>query len=131
MEVKIINEELFAEMFARASRHVRHRDWFDLRNSADDGSQRMMVAVLPTDGPDRIARHENTSESFMLLKGRMDVMLYDMQSDGSFVETQRIHLCPAEGNVGIQIPKGVWHSVEVFENSVFFESKDGPYIPGK
>lgn len=131
MKPLIINEELFSIMLDRASHHERKRDWLDMRNSPDDNSQRMMVAVLPTDGPDRIQRHEETSESFVLLKGRMDVMFYELQPDNSFRETNRIHLSSSNGNIGVQIPSVVWHSVEVFEDSVFFESKDGKYKPVK
>lgn len=45
----------------------------------------------------------------------------------SYREVQRIHLNPAEGKYGCQIPKGAWHTVEVIEPSVIFEAKDGAY----
>lgn len=38
-------------------------------------------------------------------------------------------LCPAKGQYGVQIPKGAWHTIEVFEESTIFESKDGKYMP--
>jgi hypothetical protein len=31
----------------------------------------------------------------------------------------------------MQIPQGVWHTVNVIEPSVIFEAKDGVYIPIK
>lgn len=34
-------------------------------------------------------------------------------------------LCPAEGTYGIQVPAGVWHTVEALEPSVILEVKDG------
>ena len=42
-----------------------------------------------------------------------------------FVETARFRICPREGKYGIQIPKGAWHSIEVYEASTIFEAKDG------
>ena len=42
-------------------------------------------------------------------------------------EVQRIRLCPAEGKYGCQVPKGAWYTVEVIEQSVIFEAKDGAY----
>ena len=32
-----------------------------------------------------------------------------------------------EGRFGCQVPKGVWHTVEVIEPSVIYEAKDGRY----
>lgn len=42
-------------------------------------------------------------------------------------EVRRIRLCPAEARYGCQIPKGVWHNVDVIEPSVVFEGRDGAY----
>ena len=48
--------------------------------------------------------------------------------DGAwFKETARFRVCPREGKYGIQVPKGVWHTVEVYESSTIFEAKDGKY----
>ncbi len=41
----------------------------------------------------------------------------------------RVTLCPEDGTYGIQIPKGTWHTVEVYKPSAIFEAKDGKYIP--
>ncbi len=42
----------------------------------------------------------------------------------------RLHdLCPAEGRFGLQIPKGMWHTVIVNEPCIIFEAKDGAYQP--
>ena len=42
-------------------------------------------------------------------------------------EVARFRICPREKLYGIQIPKGAWHSIEVFEPSTIFEAKDGAY----
>lgn len=38
-------------------------------------------------------------------------------------------LCPEEGRYGVNIPKGVWHTIEsLAENSIIFECKEGPFV---
>ena len=46
----------------------------------------------------------------------------------SFREVARVELCPCEGKYGMQIPKGIWHTIEVLEPSTIFEAKDGAYV---
>lgn len=60
------------------------------------------------------------------ITGKMYEILYEV-ADGQLVETERLYLCPAEGKYGCQVPKGVWHTVEVIEPSVIYEAKDGKY----
>ena len=118
----IIDEKLLKQLFDQAVVNPRLRVNYDLRNSSEDGSQRMLNALLPgTQVP--IHRHPNSSESVVVLCGVMDEVLYD---DGG-AETERIRLCPAEGCFGCQVPKGVWHSVDVLEPTVILEVKDGRY----
>lgn len=45
----------------------------------------------------------------------------------SYQEIERIHLNPKNGVYACQVPKGAWHTVEVYEPSVIFEAKDGEY----
>ena len=44
-----------------------------------------------------------------------------------FIEVARVRVCPREKLYGIQVPKGAWHSIEVYEPSTIFEAKDGKY----
>jgi cupin fold WbuC family metalloprotein len=38
-------------------------------------------------------------------------------------------LCPEDGKYGVNIPKGVWHTIEALEpDSVIFECKQGPFV---
>ncbi len=38
-------------------------------------------------------------------------------------------LCAEEGRYGVNIPKGMWHTIEAMEtNSVIFECKEGPFV---
>ena len=56
----------------------------------------------------------------------MDVVYYNDQKE----ETERVALDPLQGNYGVHIPIGQWHTLEVLESgSVLFEIKEGPYTP--
>ena len=142
-----INKELLDNLFEQAKENPRLRQNLDLRTSSADTSQRMLNALLPeTVVP--IHRHEDTTESVICLCGKLDEVIYeevvsyskasseeflqgidaqDVVRKVEYREVQRIHLCPAEAKYGCQIPKGVWHTVEVIEPSVIFEAKDGAY----
>ena len=125
-----INQKLLEKLFEEARVNPRLRTNLDLRTSAEDGSQRMLNAMQP--GTEvAIHRHPRSNENVILIKGRMDEVLYEevTSADCKVVlkETERIHLCPEEGVYGGQVPKGVWHTVEVIEPSVIYEGKDGKY----
>lgn len=73
-----------------------------------------------------IHRHQNSVETFMQVRGKMRVVLYD--DDKNIIEDAI--LSTDNGNYGIIIPIGVWHWVEIQEpNTVTFEVKEGPYVP--
>lgn len=135
MEVQLIDKGLLDELHRKACSSDRLRMNFDLRTTAEDGSQRMLNALeVGTKVP--IHRHLKSSETVVCLHGRLDVIFYvdlpNMDAGGpgrEFQETFRTELCPAKGQYGVQIPKGVWHTIEVFEESTIFESKDGKYVP--
>lgn len=90
-----------------------------------------------------IYRHLKTSETVICLEGCLDEVFFEelptVDTGGSvhdgetatdetqFVEVARFRICPREGKYGIQIPKGAWHTVEVYEPSTIFEAKDGKY----
>ena len=141
------DKDFLGKLFEQAVANPRLRQNYDLRTSSADTSQRMLNALLPgTVVP--IHRHEDTTETVICLCGRMDEVIYaevtayenaasdaapmgmdaqDVARNVEYREVQRIHLCPAEGRYGCQIPKGAWHTVEVIEPSVIFEAKDGAY----
>ena len=144
MEVQLINKELLTALHGKASENERLRMNFDLRTTPDDGSQRMLNALeVGTRVP--IHRHEETSETVICLEGCLDWVFYEelpdeqlrveglefreqSSPDMKFKEMARFRVCPREGLYGIQVPKGAWHSVEVYEPSTIFEAKDGAYV---
>ncbi len=117
-----IDNRLISDLLGQAAVSPRLRQNYDLRNSPEDGSQRMLNALLPgTVVP--IHRHPNSNECVILISGKVDEILYDEEGN----EIGRCHLEPSAGSFGCVVPAGAWHTVEVFEPSVIFESKDGRY----
>lgn len=122
----MIDKEFLEDLLRKAAENPRKRMNYDMRTSPEDGSQRMLNALLP--GTEvAIHRHPNSNENVILIIGRMDEVLYEVSESGCLKEVERFHLCPAEGRYGCQVPKGVWHTVEVLEPSVIYEAKDGKY----
>lgn len=124
----IFDKDFICHLLERATLSERFRQNYDLRNSAEDTSQRMLNALQPeTKVP--IHRHTDTAETVICLCGRLEEIFYEATNAAQteFKETQRILLSPAESKFGMQIPAGVWHSINVIEPSVIFEAKDGAY----
>lgn len=120
----IINEELLDQVMAQAEASPRLRMNYNLHDSLDAKAQRLINVLLPgTVLP--IHRHRHTAETYALLRGKMDVVFYNEKGE----EINRFHLDPTNGNYGVQIPAGQWHTVEVIEPSAILEVKDGPYTP--
>ena len=72
-----------------------------------------------------IHRHPTKDESFVVLRGKVRCTTY--KDDGSVIES--VVLCVEEGRYGVDIPKGVWHTLESLESgSVVFECKAGPFV---
>lgn len=117
-----IDKKLINELFDKAVVSERKRVNYDLRTSSNDGSQRMLNALLPGSIVP-IHRHPMSNENIMLISGKLAEVLYDENGN----ETERIHLDPSVGNFGCVVPAGAWHTVEVLEPSVLYETKDGKY----
>ena len=123
----VIDNRLLDSLLEKAKVSPLLRQNFDLRTSVDDTSQRMMNALKPgTEVP--INRHEDTTETVICICGRLEEIFYEDIGNQEYRETARYLLCPTEGQYGIQIPKGVWHTICVIEPSVIFEAKDGAYL---
>ena len=117
-----IDKKLINDLFDKAVVSERKRMNYDLRTSSNDGSQRMLNALLPGSIVP-IHRHPKSNENVILLCGKLVEVIYDAEGN----ETERIHLDPSVGNFGCVVPAGSWHTVEVLESSVIYEAKDGKY----
>lgn len=134
MEIQLFDKELLSDLHKEAQGSERLRQHFDLRTTPEDGSQRILNVLEPgTRVP--IHRHTTTSESVICLEGCLDWIFYEevptVDSGECFKEVARFRLCPREGKYGIQVPKMMWHSIEVHEPSTIFEAMDGAFVPQK
>lgn len=119
----IIDTNLLDALTEQAKASPKLRMNLDLRNMPDDQSQRMLNALEPgTVMP--IHRHRNTSETIVMLRGKVKWLYYN--DKGELTDTI---LVEAGGNIcGLSVPKGQWHSLECLETgSVILECKDGPW----
>ena len=118
-----ITKEILDELSARAKASPRLRMNMDLRNSAADGSQRMLNALEPgTVMP--VHRHPGTSETCVCVRGHFEEYFYDENG----VLTETVDMVPG-GNV-LNIEAGRWHSLKCLESgTVLLEAKDGAYEP--
>ena len=123
----VITKELLDELSAQAKVNTRLRKNYDLRNSAEDGSQRMLNALEPgTVLP--IHRHTASSEIVTIVRGAIREYFYDENGK----QTEAITLRFGEGIPVLVVPKGVWHNLECLESgTILYESKDGAYEPMK
>ena len=121
----IIDQQLLDNLTAQAKASPRLRMNLDLRNSADDRSQRMLNALEPGT-PLPIHRHMKSSETVVCLRGHLREVFYNDNRE----VTEVIDLAPCSDCVALNIPVGQWHTVEVLESgTVILEVKDGPYEP--
>lgn len=121
-----ISQALLDDLTAKAKESPRLRMNLDLRDSAEDTSQRMLNAIEPG-SPLPIHRHQKTSETVVCLRGRLVEEFYD---DLERICTERIELSSNGPVVALNIPAGQWHTVQALESgTVILEMKNGKYEP--
>lgn len=120
-----IDDKLLDTITRQAEASPRLRMNYDLRNSSDDASQRMLNALEPgTELP--IHRHRETSEVVVILRGAAVQYFYD--DEGRLTES--ITVRAGSDTAAMVIEKGRWHRIESLEHgTVILECKDGPYKP--
>lgn len=123
--MKKIDKELLNKVSQEAKESPRLRMNYNFHEHLDDKAQRLLNALDPgTLLP--VHRHRHTAETYILLRGKIKVLFYNELRE---LQEEEI-LSPQEGNYGVHIPAGQWHTLEVLETgSVIFEVKDGPYTP--
>lgn len=122
----VIDKKILDDLTVQAKASPRLRMAFDLRNTPEDNSQRMLNAIEPGSVM-QIHRHQKTSETVVCLRGKVVEEFYD---ELERICTDSIVLTPNGTNVAINVPIGQWHSLRCIEpNTVLLESKDGKYEP--
>ena len=148
-----IDNILLDKLSAQAKESQRLRMNLDLRNSDADSSQRMLNAIEPSSVVP-VHRHQKTSETVVVLRGRVVEEYYD--DAGVLVESFVLgdcHVADAPRNdvldsaprndvldfapcndvpvaCALNIPAGQWHTLRALESgTVILEMKDGAYEP--
>lgn len=121
-----ISQAILDKLTEEAKASPRLRMNLDLRNSADDQSQRMLNAIEPG-SPMPIHRHRSTSETVVCLRGRLVWEFYDELERRC---TEAIELSPGGQVVALNVPAGQWHTVRSLESGTcILEMKNGSYEP--
>lgn len=121
----VIDKTILDWLTEQAKNNPRLRQAMDLRNSPEDGSQRMLNALEPgTIMP--MHRHHGSTETVVVLRGKIKWVFYDDKGN----ETESVTL-DANGDLRmLNVERDRWHSLFCLESgSVLYESKDGPYHP--
>ena len=139
-----IDNILLDKFTAQAKESPRLRMNLDLRNSDADSSQRILNAIEPGSVVP-IHRHRKTSETVVVLRGRVVEEYYD--DAGVLAESFVLgdcHVADAPRNdvnhdaprndvpmvYALNIPAGQWHTLRALESgTVILEMKDGAYEP--
>ena len=120
-----IDNTLLDKLTVQAKESPRLRMNLDLRNSVEDSSQRMLNAIEPGSVVP-IHRHQKTSETVVVLRGRVVEEYYSSEGiiESSYELTAGGPIC------ALNIPAGQWHSLRALESgTVILEMKDGAYEP--
>ena len=121
----VLTTEILDKLSAEAKANERLRMNLDLRTSSADQSQRMLNALEPgTQVP--IHRHPKNSETVVVLRGSLREVFFDDQGN----VTESVTLKAGAEPSAMNIPAGVWHTVECLEaGTILFETKDGAFEP--
>ena len=120
----VIDRQLLDTVSEQAKTSPRLRMNYNFHQSLDEKCHRFLNAVEPgTVVP--IHKHPTKDETFVILRGKVKVTTHN--DDGSIIES--VVLCAEEGRYGVNILKGVWHTLESLESgSCIFECKEGPCV---
>ena len=121
-----ITQAILDDLTVKAIASPRFRMNLDLRNGAEDQSQRMLNAIEP-ESVVPIHRHQKSSETVVCLRGRVVEEYYD---ELERICTEAIELSPNGPVVALNIPAGQWHTARALESgTVILEMKDGKFEP--
>lgn len=126
-QYQLINRAMLADTAAEAAQSPRLRKNRNFHANNEDPCHRLLNALQPgTYVQPHCHSEPGKEESIVALTGRFGCLIFD--NDGKVVSA-----CVLEAggeNMGINIPLGVFHSlVALAPDSVFFECKQGPWIP--
>lgn len=128
--VQLISESLFDAVTGKASESSRRRLNYNFHSGPADNPHRFLNVMLRGT---YIQPHRHLSppksETFLVLEGAADVILFDEQ--GNITARHRLGGASQQGRIwGIDLPPGVWHTIVArTERVICFEVKPGPWDP--
>lgn len=124
---ELVDRALLQQACAAAAESPRRRKNYNFHRNNDDACHRLLNAMEPDSYiPPHCHLDPAKDETILALQGKFGLVLFE--ADGTILATAELQ---AGGEtVGIDIPHGVFHTLVALEpQSVFFESKAGPYRP--
>jgi len=123
--LKLVPHALLDELAARAAASPRARAHHNIHASPADPVQRFLV-VAQGDSYFRPHRHASRSELALLVRGGVDVLLFD--EHGRVLARHAVG--EQSGSLAYETAQGVWHTVVPWSaGCAFLEIKEGPYDP--
>ncbi|HVN44742.1 MAG TPA: WbuC family cupin fold metalloprotein [Steroidobacteraceae bacterium] len=123
--LQLLKQTLLDELAAKAAASPRLRAHHNIHATAADPVQRFLV-VAQADSYFRPHRHASRGELAVLLRGGVDVLLFDER--GCVLARQPVGAAAAY--FAYETPQGVWHTlVPAAGGCAFLEIKQGPYDP--
>jgi len=129
-EVKLISDSLFDTVEALAAESPRLRMNYNFHSGPADNPHRFLNVLLRgTYIPPHRHLKPPKSESFLVLEGKADVIIFD--DHGAVTARYQLGVDSPAGRMwGIDIPPGVWHTILArTARVVCFEVKPGPWVP--
>jgi len=123
--LKLVPHALLDKLAARAAASPRARAHHNIHASPADPVQRFLV-VAQGDSYFRPHRHASRSELALLVRGGVDVLLFD--EHGRVLARHAVG--EQSGSLAYETAQGVWHTVVPWSaGCAFLEIKEGPYDP--
>jgi cupin fold WbuC family metalloprotein len=123
--LKLLPRALLDELAAKAAASPRARAHYNIHATPEDLVQRFLV-VARGDSYFRPHCHASRSELAVVLRGRVDVLVFDARGRVS----ARYGVGEGTDSMAYESPQGVWHTVVPgVAGGAFLEIKQGPYDP--
>lgn len=121
----LIDNKFLDRLTQEAKLSPRKRMNYDLRDSDEDASMRMINAIEP-ESMIPIHRHRDTSEDVICIRGKVAELLFDDKGN----EVARYLLLPGSDSCACHVPLGQYHTCRSLESgSAIIEFKNGKYNP--
>jgi cupin fold WbuC family metalloprotein len=123
--MKLLSRSLLDELATAAAASPRRRAHHNIHATPQDPVQRFVV-VACGDAYFRPHRHASRCELALLLRGRVDVLIFDERGR----VTARHAVGDGTDSLAYETPQGTWHTlIPGAQGSAFLEVKEGPYDP--